>query len=165
MPHPPPSETFWCDAAQTAVYLINCLPAPNLQNRSFFFFFKMFSQKSSSYSTLRDFGCLCFVRFPSYEHTKLGAQSNKCVFIGYRDEHKWFLCYDPITRQVRVGCQVIFFESIYYYACHNFLQNLLHLIPSCISSSTISWTSRQIFHPYVHPKTNLFPLYPRLLLT
>lgn len=40
MPHPPPSETFWCDAAQTAVYLINCLPAPNLQNRSFFFFLR-----------------------------------------------------------------------------------------------------------------------------
>lgn len=97
---------FWCEALSTAVYLINRLPSPNLNNDSPYF--RLFGH-APNYSTLRIFGCVCFVHLPAHERNKLAAQSVKCAFLGYAGTQKWFLCYDPHARRTRVSRNVIFF--------------------------------------------------------
>eukprot|EP00268_Persea_americana_P066503 TRINITY_DN9065_c0_g1_i14.p1 TRINITY_DN9065_c0_g1~~TRINITY_DN9065_c0_g1_i14.p1 ORF type:complete len:150 (-),score=25.82 TRINITY_DN9065_c0_g1_i14:419-826(-) len=59
---------FWCDAAQTVVYLINRLPSSVLGQTTPF---GVLFGHTPSYSHLRVFGCLCFVDLLPIEHTKL----------------------------------------------------------------------------------------------
>ena len=98
---------FWCDAVQTAVYLINCLPSFVLGQTTPF---GVLLGHTPSYSYLRVFGCLCFVHIPSTERTKLSPQVAKCIFLGYSDEHKGFLCYDQFEKCMRISRNVIFLE-------------------------------------------------------
>ena len=76
---------FWCDAAQTAVYLINRLLSTVLGKTTPY---KVLFEHTPSYSHLRVFGCLYFVHLPPTERTKLSPQATKCIFLGYSTEHK-----------------------------------------------------------------------------
>ncbi|WVZ03036.1 hypothetical protein V8G54_023842, partial [Vigna mungo] len=71
------------------------------------------------YSTLRIFGCACYVHLPPHERTKLTAQSVACAFLGYSPHQKGFLCYDPNLNRIRVSRNVIFLESVYFFANHH----------------------------------------------
>lgn len=97
---------FWCEAVHTTVYLINRLPTPVLRNISPF---ESLYGSPPSYTHLRTFGCLCFVHLPSLEKHKLSNQAAKCVFLGYSDDHKGFLCYDSDARRTRISLNVVFF--------------------------------------------------------
>ena len=99
---------FWCEALSTAVYLINRLPSPTLNNESPYL---RLYEDAPDYSDLHIFGCVCFVHLQPHERNKLTAQSVKCAFLGYGGTQKGFLCYDPNTRRIRVSRNVIFFEN------------------------------------------------------
>lgn len=100
---------FWPEAIFAAVHLINWLLSLRIENQTPYF--RLF-QKLPAYSYLRTFGCVWFVFVPPIEHTKLTAQSAKCVFIGYTTNHKGFLCYDPKIKRIRVSLNVVFFSKI-----------------------------------------------------
>uniref|UniRef100_A0A2N9HM45 Uncharacterized protein n=1 Tax=Fagus sylvatica TaxID=28930 RepID=A0A2N9HM45_FAGSY len=78
-------ERFWGEAALTAVYTINRFPSSVLQNVSPF---ERLYGTPSSYSSLRVFGCACFVLLQPHEHSKLEPRSRLCCFLGYGNEHK-----------------------------------------------------------------------------
>ena len=67
---------FWDEAACTAVYLINRLPTPLLQNRSPY---TLVYNHEPSYSLLRCFGCTCYPCLCPYATSKLDSRSEKCV--------------------------------------------------------------------------------------
>jgi hypothetical protein len=90
---------FWVEALSTAVYLINRLPSQVLDLESPYF---RLHQKHPSYSSLRPFGCVCFVFFPRSERNKLSAQSSRCVFLGYS------------TTQIRRGMSALILSPIKY---------------------------------------------------
>ena len=50
--------------------------------------------------------------------TGLSAQSSKCSFIGYANDKKGFLCYDPKAKRIHVSCNVVFFENQYFFHHH-----------------------------------------------
>lgn len=79
---------FWCEAVHTAIYLINRLPTPVLNNISPF---KSLYHKPHVYSHLRTFVCLCFVHLPSLERNKLSQQAAKCVSLGYSSQGVFML--------------------------------------------------------------------------
>ena len=97
--------TFWCDAAQTAVYLLNRHPSSILGKTTPY---EALFGHTPSYSHLRVFGCLCFVHLPPTERTKLSPQAAKCLFLGYSTENKGFLCYDQSEKRMRISHNVIF---------------------------------------------------------
>jgi transposase InsO family protein len=133
--HVPPR--FWCEALSTAVHLINSLSSPSINNESPFS--RLFG-KPPDYSTLRVFGCVCYVHLPPQERTKLSAQSVECGFLGYSSHQKGFLCYDPNNRRIRVSRNVIFQENKYFFATHHVTPSTVSLLPF-FSNSFISQPS------------------------
>lgn len=86
--------SFWVEAFQTAVFLINRLPTPILNHISPIQ--KLF-KKIPDYSIAKVFGSLCFRNLTSYVSNKLEPRSTPCVFIGYSPHQKGYRCLSLAT--------------------------------------------------------------------
>uniref|UniRef100_A0A2N9GX63 CCHC-type domain-containing protein n=1 Tax=Fagus sylvatica TaxID=28930 RepID=A0A2N9GX63_FAGSY len=131
-------ERFWEEAALTAVYTINRLPSSALQNVTPF---ERLYGTPASYSSLRVFGCACFVLLQPHEHSKLEPRSRLCCFLGYGIEHKGYRCWDPISQRLRISRHVVFWEHTMF--------NSLSKFTTC---STPSF--------FTNPSLPLFPISP-----
>ena len=100
-----------------------------------------------SYTHLRTFGCLCFVHLPSLEKHKLSYQAAKCVFLGYSDEHKGFLCYDHVVRRSRISRNVVFVEHVPFYSLQHDskILDVSYLLFSSSSSPSVSNKPLQVY--------------------
>jgi hypothetical protein len=98
---------FWGETTLTAVYTINRLPTPILDNCTPY---EWLFGSVPSYHHLRVFGSTCFVLLQPHEHTKLEPRSWICRFLGYGVEQKGYRCYDPVSRRLRISRHVIFWE-------------------------------------------------------
>jgi hypothetical protein len=74
---------FWVEVISTATYLINIQPSSALQGG---IPFERLCDKTLDYSSLRLFGCVCYVLLAPHERTKLTAQSVECGFLGNSTE-------------------------------------------------------------------------------
>lgn len=104
------SPTYWVEALQTSVHLLNILPSTSINNkvRNTVLF-----NKKPSYDHLKTFGCLCF---PNINHShlhKLAARSTPCLFLGYPANHKGYRCLDLQTRKIIISRHVVFDETIF----------------------------------------------------
>uniref|UniRef100_A0A2N9EJL0 CCHC-type domain-containing protein n=1 Tax=Fagus sylvatica TaxID=28930 RepID=A0A2N9EJL0_FAGSY len=131
-------ERFLGEAALTAVYTINRLPSSALQNVTPF---ECLYGTPASYSSLRVFGCACFVLLQPHEHSKLEPRSRLCCFLGYGIEHKGYRCWDPISQRLRISRHVVFWEHTMF--------NSLSKFTTC---STPSF--------FTNPSLPLFPISP-----
>ncbi|CAL1358977.1 unnamed protein product [Linum trigynum] len=104
---------FWVEAIHTIVYLINRQITPLLGQKSPF---QALYSRLPDYSSLRVFGCTCFVMLPRQERHKLAPKVTRCVFVGYSEKHKGYLCYDPSDRRMRIAYHVKFLEKVMYYS-------------------------------------------------
>ncbi|KAJ3702693.1 hypothetical protein LUZ61_006398 [Rhynchospora tenuis] len=97
---------FWGECVLTASHLINRTPTPLLENRTPY---EMLFGKPPSYSSMRIFGCLCYIK--SYTSDKFETRSRKCVFVGYPFGKKGWRVYDLETREFIVSRDVVFCED------------------------------------------------------
>ena len=74
------SNRYWVDAFLSAVYIINRLPTPILDNTSPFF---TLYKKEPDYTILRVFGCKCYPLLCPYSRHKLNFRSKPCIFLVY----------------------------------------------------------------------------------
>ena len=105
--------TFWVEAFETSVYLINRMPTPILRNSSPYE--KLFKQLPD-YSFLRTFGCTCYPNLKPYSANKLQPRALRCVFLGYSDSHKGYKCLHRASGRVYVSRDVIFNEHEFPFA-------------------------------------------------
>lgn len=103
---------FWPLAFTTAVYLINRLPTPTLNNQSPFF--KLFNS-TPNYKKLRSFGCLCYPWLRPYNSHKLQPKSIPCIFVDYSPSQSAYYCLDPLTLKIYTSRHVRFFEHEFPY--------------------------------------------------
>ncbi|CAN1850045.1 Retrovirus-related Pol polyprotein from transposon TNT 1-94 [Linum perenne] len=104
---------FWSEVLHTIVHLINRQVTPVLDDSTPYA--KLFTTPPT-YKHLRVFGCVCYVLLPRTERTKLTSKSARCVFMGYSDHHKGYVCYDPHARRMRISHHVVFLEHVFYYS-------------------------------------------------
>ena len=100
-------KRFWGEAALTVVYTINRIPSPTIHNKSPF---ELLYGQTPDYSSLRVFGCACFVSLPPHEQTKLQPRTRLYCFLGYGVSQKGFRYYDPISHRLHVSHHVEFWE-------------------------------------------------------
>ena len=93
-------ERFLGEVTLTIIYTINCLLSPTTHKKSSF---ELLYEKLPDYSSLRVFGCVCFVSLPSHKRNELEPQSWLCYFLSYGIFQKGFRCYDPISRRFRIS--------------------------------------------------------------
>jgi hypothetical protein len=105
---------FLAEPVSTATYLINIQPSSTLHGG---IPFERLCGKASDYSSLRLFGCVCYMLLTPYKSTKLTAQSIECVFLGYSVEHKGYRCWDSVARRMRMSRGIVFGESRPFYPC------------------------------------------------
>ncbi|GJV12066.1 putative RNA-directed DNA polymerase [Tanacetum coccineum] len=80
--------SFWGEALNTAVHVINLTPCVPLR---FDVPDRVWSGKDVSYHHLRVFGCKASVHIPKDERSKLDVKNKPCVFLGYgQDELRGF---------------------------------------------------------------------------
>jgi histone deacetylase 1/2 len=106
-----PSQ-FWSYACLTAAYLINRMPTPVLLHKSPF---ELLFGSSPELNHLRIFGCACFPLLRPYNHNKLQPKTSKCVFLGYSNKYKGYLCFHVPTMRLYVSRHVIFDETQFPY--------------------------------------------------
>lgn len=129
----------WVDAFGTAIFLINRLPAPHLNMISPL---EKLTSKKPIYSSLRVFGSCCFPCLRAYATNKFDPRSLPCVFVGFSDRHKGYMCLYPPTGRVYISRHVVFDESMYPFKqpsdlfalaqvdgeCPSFLIGLTHMM-------------------------------------
>ncbi|KAL5752556.1 hypothetical protein ACOSQ2_023063 [Xanthoceras sorbifolium] len=161
-------ERFWGEAALTAVYTINRIPSPTIQNKSPF---ELLYGQSPDYSSLRVFGCVCFVSLPPHERTKLQPRARLCCFLGYGLSQKRFRCYDPISHRLRVSRHVEFWEHRSFTSLQQFPTSsssespiftdiFIPLYPELVEDSSTSAASPDDSSPALSPASDLPVLDP-----
>ena len=71
---------YWSDCILTAVFLINRLPSPLLQDKSPY---QRLTSKQPGYTCIHIFGCLCYVSTSSKNRHKFQPRAKACIFLGY----------------------------------------------------------------------------------
>ena len=66
----------------------------------------------SSVKHLRIFGSTCYALIPKEQRNKLGARSQKCIFLGYSNTSKAYHLYDELNNKCILSRDVFFLESL-----------------------------------------------------
>ena len=99
---------FW-PFAFTAVYLIKRLPSPNCGHKSPF---EILFHKTPYYTSLKNFGCICYPLLKPYTSNKLRPKTIKCTFLGYALDDKACLCYNKSRPLDMLFCMSRLFHSM-----------------------------------------------------
>ncbi len=104
-------KSFWVEALNTAVYLVNHGPSVplNMQLPE-----EAWSGKKVSLSHLRVFGAVAYLHIDEASRDKLDAKVKKCVFVGYGEAELGYRLWDISESKVVRGQNVVFNEKILY---------------------------------------------------
>ena len=112
---------FWAEAVATAAYIMNRTPTTAVHGVTPE---HKFTGRCPDLSHLKVFGCVSYMHIPVEKRSKLDPKVEKCIFIGYSQEHKGYRCYNPFIRILKVSIDVIFDEiSSWYMKSSNTMQS------------------------------------------
>jgi hypothetical protein len=100
-------KSFWGEAAATAVYTRNRCPSQAVKGKTPF---EAWSGEKPTVGHLRQFGCLAYAHVPSETRVKFDAKSQRCIFVGYSDDHKAYRLWSPAKHKVIISRDVTFVE-------------------------------------------------------
>ena len=83
-------KSFWGYALDTAVYLLNKVPSKSVNLTPY----EIWSGKKPVLSHLKVWGCPAYVKRTMSD--KLGAKSDKCLFVGYPKETFGYYFYNSL---------------------------------------------------------------------
>ena len=101
-------ESYWFDALQYAVHIHNITLTRALTDQTPE---EAWSGNKPNVSSLRVFGSWAFVHIPANQHTKLGAKSLECTFLGYAPQHKAYQLVHHPSKRFLESCDIVFNEG------------------------------------------------------
>ncbi|XP_074378306.1 uncharacterized protein LOC141719820 [Apium graveolens] len=104
-------RTFWAEAVQCAVYLLNSCPTKSVRNKTRN---EACSGSKPSVRNLRIFRCIAYAHIPDQKRKKLDDKGEKCIFTGYDKRSKAYRLYNPLTKKLIISRDVEFDESDYW---------------------------------------------------
>ena len=155
-------STYWSFAVQSALTLINLFPTTTLDFMSPCF--KLYGHNPDIFS-LKVFDCACYPYLRPYSHHKLNHRTAECIFLGYSNVSKGYLCLDLLTNKLYICRHVLFNEHKFPFPFTSpsvrpshpptpdiWLSNLLYLYSSNQPSILGPYTSDSSFFP-IHVST------------
>ncbi|TXG62656.1 hypothetical protein EZV62_009650 [Acer yangbiense] len=103
--------TFWVEAFQAAMLLINNLPTPILKLKSPY---EVLYHRQPNYNFFKVFGCSAFPYLRPYSSQKFNFHTSKRIFIGYSLAQKGYKCLHQSCR-IYVSRNVVFNEFEFPY--------------------------------------------------
>ncbi|CAJ2647171.1 unnamed protein product [Trifolium pratense] len=125
-------KQFWNYAVLHAVFLINRISSPLLNNHSPYF---IIHKQLPDLLNLKIFGSLAYASTLENHRTKLSCRARKCAFLGYKPGMKGVVLIDISNREILVSRHVTHHEHIFpYKPQHNSISWLYY--PSKLPSSS-----------------------------
>lgn len=149
-------NTYWSYAFAVAVYLINRMPTPMLNNSSPF---QLLFQQPPNYIKLRSFGCVCYPWLRPYSSHKLSPKSKPYIFLGYSLTQSAYMCLEASTNRIYTSRHVEFFDTVFPFS--SFTSPSAIVTPPLESSPSYFPTASVVPH---HPLHLLYHRSPRLEL-
>lgn len=140
---------FWVHAFQTVVHLLNRRPTSTISG-NVSPFFALFG-RHPDYSSLKIFGRSCYPCLRPYNEHKFKPRSLPCVFLGYKQSYRGFLCYHVKTNKYFISRHFIFDELVFHY---KFVE-LHHQKPSSRSDFSVYLDFLPISIPYGTPSISM----------
>nr|ABA95820.1 retrotransposon protein, putative, unclassified [Oryza sativa Japonica Group] len=101
-------KSFWAEAVNTAIYILNRSPTKAVPNRTPF---EAWYGKKPVIGHMRVFGCICYAQVPAQKRVKFDNKSDRCIFVGYADGIKGYRLYNLEKKKIIIIRDVIFDES------------------------------------------------------
>nr|CAH66391.1 OSIGBa0134J07.9 [Oryza sativa] len=101
-------KSFWAEAVNTAVYILNRSPTKAVPNRTPF---EAWYGKKPVIGHMRVFACICYAQVPAQKRVKFDNKSNRCIFVGYADGIKGYRLYNLEKKKIIISRDVFFDES------------------------------------------------------
>ena len=98
-------KSFWGYALETAVYLLNRVPSKSVDKT----LYEMWCNKKPVLAHINIWGCPAYVK--RIESDKLGAKSDRCLFVGYPKETKGYYLYNLTEQKLFVSRSATFLEK------------------------------------------------------
>ncbi|PWA99952.1 ribonuclease H-like domain-containing protein [Artemisia annua] len=132
--------TFWVEALNMAVHLINFLPSTAIANE--IPYTRLFGQ-NPDYSLIHTFGCLCYPHL--YPNHKLEPRATPSIYLGQASNHRGYRCLDLNTNKIIISRHVTFDETVFPYGTpkptsapkYNFLDDSPDINPPFIPSAPV----------------------------
>ncbi|KAK9873393.1 hypothetical protein WA026_022456 [Henosepilachna vigintioctopunctata] len=90
-------KSFWAEAVNTAVFLINRSVTSCLDNKTPY---EVWHSRKPNVEKLRIFGSKAMVHIPKEKRRKWDKKATSMIFVGYSENIKGFRLYDPTTRKI-----------------------------------------------------------------
>ena len=100
-------KSFWGEAVNTVVYLINGSPSAPLD---FDIPQRVWIGKYVPYAYLKVFGCKAVMHVPNEQRSKLDDKATLCIFIGYGDEEFDYTLWDSEKQKIDKSRDVVLHE-------------------------------------------------------
>jgi hypothetical protein len=110
-------KSFWSYAVVHAVFIINKIPTPILQNRSPH---ELMHGALPDLQILKVFGSLVYASTLQNNRTKLDPRGRKCIFLGYKQGVKGTILFDLNTKDIFISRNVTHYEHILPYQSNSF---------------------------------------------
>ena len=98
-------KSFWGYALETAVYFLNRVPSKSIELTPH----EMWDNRKPVLAHIKIWGCPTYMKH--IESDKLGAKSDRCLFVGYPKETRGYYFYNPMEQKVFVSRNATFLEK------------------------------------------------------